>query len=138
QVGDGRPIWIGDFTGDGKSDVLFYYPGDMNWWLGSFDGTSLDWQLAGNTKGFGQVGDGRPFWVGDFTGDGKSDVLFYFPGDKNWWLGSFDGAKLNWTLAGKSSGFAQFGDGRPFWVGDFTGDGKSDVLFYFPGDKNWW
>jgi len=24
---------IGDFNGDGKSDVLFYYGGNGNWWL---------------------------------------------------------------------------------------------------------
>lgn len=27
--------------------------------------------------GFGNLADGRPFWVGDFAGDGKTDVLFY-------------------------------------------------------------
>ena len=42
----------------------------------------------GNTFGFGHgINDGRPFWIGDFTGDGKADVLFYYPGDDNWWLG---------------------------------------------------
>ena len=138
QVGDGRPFWTGDFTGDGKTDILFYFPGDMNWWLGAYDGTKLNWTLAGNTKGFGQVGDGRPIWTGDFTGDGKTDILFYFPGDMNWWLGAYDGTKLNWTLAGNTKGFGQVGDGRPFWTGDFTGDGKTDILFYYPGDMNWW
>jgi hypothetical protein len=49
---DGRPFWIGDFTGDGKTDVLFYFPGDDNWWLGSYTGTELQWSLAGNTAGF--------------------------------------------------------------------------------------
>ena len=140
QVADGRPFWTGDFTGDGKTDVLFYYPGDKNWWLGRFDANgSLNWNLAGNTAGFGQVGDGRPFWTGDFAGDGKIDILFYYPGDKNWWLGRFDAnGKLNWNLAGNTTGFGQVADGRPFWTGDFTGDGKTDILFYFPGDGNWW
>jgi hypothetical protein len=89
QVGDGRPIWIGDFNGDGRQDVLFYFPGDGNWWLGSFTNFEcrMIWKLAGNTNGFDQVGDGRPIWIGDFNGDGRQDVLFYFPGDGNWWLG---------------------------------------------------
>ena len=30
-----------------------------------------------------------PFWIADFNGDGRADVLFNFPGDKNWWLGYF-------------------------------------------------
>jgi len=60
------------------------------------------WTLAGNTSGFGQVWDGRPFWVGDFNGGGKSDVLFYFPGDGNWWLGSFNGSQLTWNFSGNT------------------------------------
>ncbi len=140
QVWDGRPFWVADFTGTGKKDVLFYFPGDRNWWLGQFDAAgSLSWSLAGNTAGFGQVGDGRPIWIGDFTGTGKREVLFYFPGDRNWWLGRFDAAgKLSWSLAGNTAGFGQVGDGRPIWVADFAGTGKTDVLFYFPGDRNWW
>src|SRR5215211_8563022 len=140
QVWDGRPIWIGNFSGDGKTDILFYYPGDNNWWLGQFGADNrLSWNLAGNTAGFGQVWDGRPFWTGDFTGDNRTDILFYYPGDSNWWLGRFDSNnRLNWNLAGNTAGFGQVGDGRPIWAGDFTGDGRADVLFYFPGDNNWW
>ncbi len=139
QVWDGRPFWIGNFTGDAKADVLFYFPGDRNWWLGSFVGNQLTWSLAGNTAGFGQVADGRPIWTADFAGTGRTDVLFYFPGDKNWWLGQFDANnKLVWSLAGNTAGFGQVWDGRPFRIADFTGDGKADVLFYFPGDHNWW
>ena len=63
----------------------------------------LNWSLAGNTTGFGQVWDGRPFWTGDFTGDGKTDILFYFPGDGNWWLGRFDpNGGLSWNHAGNT------------------------------------
>jgi hypothetical protein len=139
QVWDGRPFWIGDFSGDGKADVLFYYPGDRNWWLGRFSGNQLSWNLAGNTAGFGQVGDGRPIWAADFAGTGRTDILFYYPGDRNWWLGQFGtNNQLSWNLAGNTSGFGQVWDGRPFWIGDFSGDGKTDVLFYFPGDGNWW
>jgi hypothetical protein len=83
------------------------HPGDRNWWLGRFDAAGkLNWNLAGNTAGFGQVADGRPFWTGDFAGDGKNDVLFYFPGDGNWWLGRLPAGQLNWNLAGNT--------GRPY------------------------
>jgi hypothetical protein len=138
QVWDGRPFWVGKFSRSDRDEVLFYYPGDKNWWVGTFSGTTLSWSLAGNTAGFGQVADGRPFWVGDFNGGGQDDILFYYPGDKNWWLGTFSGSTLSWSLAGNTSGFGQVWDGRPFWVGDFNGDGRDDVLFYYQGDKNWW
>ena len=60
----------------------------------------LSWSLAGNTAGFGHgINDGRPFWIGDFTGDGAADVLFHFRGDLNWWRGDLPGGSFSWTLA---------------------------------------
>ncbi len=109
-------------------------PGDQNWWLGRFNGTSLGWTLAGNTKGFGNT-QYDPTWIGSFTGGAKVDVLFYSPGDQNWWLGTFNGTSLGWTLAGNTKGFGNTAS-DPTWIGDFTGSG--DVLFYSPGDQNWW
>ena len=133
-------FWIGDFNGDGKDDILFYFNGDHNWWLGTYGTNNQpNWTLAGNTIGFGNLKDGRPFWIGDFNGDGKDDILFYFNGDHNWWLGTYGtNNQLNWTLAGNTIGFGNLKDGRPFWIGDFNGDGKDDILFYFNGDHNWW
>jgi len=29
------PIWIADFTGSGHAQVMFYYSGGGNWWLGT-------------------------------------------------------------------------------------------------------
>ena len=134
--------------------MLFYAPGDGNWWLGECPENFLSWSLAGNTQGkspgqpdFGNIADGRPFWIGDFTGAGKSEVLFYAPGDGNWWLAQYDAGHghFAWSLAGNTQGkspgqpdFGNIADGRPFWIGDFTGAGKSEVLFYAPGDGNWW
>ncbi len=139
NLADGRPFWTGDFNGDGKSEILFYYRGDHNWWLGTFAGGVIGWSLVGNTAGFGNLADGRPIWAADFAGTGKTDILFYFPGDKNWWLGQFGTTgQISWNLAGNTTGFGQVWDGRPFWVADFNGGGKADVLFYFPGDGNWW
>ena len=132
-------VFVGDFNGDGKDEVLRYYPSSGNWWLGSFVGNQLQWALAGNTAGFGNVADGRPIWVANFAGTAKADVLFYYPGDKNWWLGQFSATnQLIWNLAGNTSGFGQVWDGRPFWIADFTGDGRTDVLFHYPSDGNWW
>lgn len=67
---------------------------------------TMNWSLVGNTLGFGHgINDGRPFWTGDFTGDGSTDVLFYYPGDDNWWLGTLTNGQLSWTLVGNTAGF---------------------------------
>ena len=122
------PEWkiagIGDFNGDGKSDfILRHSNGQVTEWLGTFNGSfsnngtnvsvalSNDWSLTG---------------VGDFNGDGKSDLLWRH----------VNGSMTNWL--GQSAG--DFADNSPTafqpldldfqvaGVGDFNGDGRSDVL----------
>ncbi|HKQ80210.1 MAG TPA: M4 family metallopeptidase [Blastocatellia bacterium] len=139
-INDGRPFWIGNFSRADRDEVLFYFPGDDNWWLGTFDGSQFVWSFAGNTIGFGHaINDGRPFWTGDFNGDSRKDILFYFHGDDNWWLGTFKGSQLTWSHVGNTVGFGHaINDGRPFWIGNFSRADRDEVLFYFPGDDNWW
>jgi hypothetical protein len=151
NLADGRPFWIGNFSRADRAEILFYYPGDGNWWLGSHDanqsiGDRLRWTFAGNTHGANpgdpDFGSGhitrQPNWIGNFSRADRAEILFYYPGDGNWWLGSHDGNQLRWTSAGNTLGFGQIWDGRPFWIGDFNGNGRADVLFYYPGDGNWW
>ena len=77
-----------------------------------------------DTSGFGQVGDGRPIWLGNFNGDGKTDILFHFGGDKTWWLGTHDGNKIQWNLVSNTNGFGDLLDGsHSIWTGDFNADG---------------
>lgn len=135
QVGDGRPFWVGDFDGDGADELLCYFPGEGDWWLGDVAGTELTWSRVGNTqKQFGQVFDGRPFYSGRFSGGDATELLFYSPADRNWWLGSWTGTGLSWTLAGNTEG----GANRLFWVGDFGADGQDVLLMYVPADGSWW
>jgi hypothetical protein len=131
------PTWIGDFSGSGRAQVLFYSPGDQNWFLGSFSKAGkLTWKLATNSKGFGNT-FGDPTWIGNFTGAAPAQLLFYSPGDQNWFLGSFSKAgKLTWKLATNSAGFGDTAS-DPTWIGDFSGSGRAQVLFYSPGDQNW-
>src|SRR5207253_2073486 len=134
NLADGRPFWIGDFYGSGMSSILFYYPGDDNWWLGTINPSDpnrqLVWLLADNTAGFGHaINDGRPFWTGRFTRTDRDQILFYYPGDNNWWLGTHDDQDIKWEFVG-NTGFGQINDGRPFWIGKFTASSFDEILFY--------
>ena len=138
---DGQhPIWIADFTGAGRAQVMFYYSGDGSWWLGDMVGGQLQWSLASQSAGFGNLLDGQhPIWIADFTGAGQAQVMFYYSGDGNWWLGDMVGGQLQWSLASQSAGFGNLLDGQhPIWIADFTGAGRAQVLFYYSGDGNWW
>ena len=137
---DGRPFWTGNFGGSGRDGILFFFPGDGNWWLGAVTDGRLSWTNVANTTDLGNLGDGRPVWTGNFSRPDQTDLLSYSPADHTWSIGQFtsSGSSLSWSQVGDTSNFGDLADGRPFWVGGFSGSGRDEILFYFPGDGNWW
>jgi hypothetical protein len=96
-------IWTGDFTGDGRTDVLFHYVGDGHWWLGllAASNNQLQWSLISNTSGFGNIlsNEHRIWTTDDFTGDGRTDVLLHNTENGKWWLGSLAANnQLQWSI----------------------------------------
>ena len=134
-----HPSWMGNFSRSDRAEVLFHYTGDKNWILGTFAASGeLVMDLAGNTAGFGDAPVGCPTWIGNFSRSDRAEVLFHYPGDKNWWLGSHDGNQLQWSFAGNTAGFGDAPLGCPTWIGNFSRSDRAQVLFYYPGDGNWW
>jgi len=120
-------IGIGDFDGDGKSDLLWRtLSGNVRVWR--MDGTlpldvfavsdhvpppGPDWRVSDKT-------------IGDFNGDGKSDILWRNQD------GSLDIWFMNVAIIAGDEPIMQFKPG-PEWTingtADFNGDGKSDILW---------
>lgn len=141
----GDKFFVGDFNGDHKTD-LFIFNGS-NWaipYLGLLqsNGTSL----SGVARYDGMIPGWimRPndqFFAGDFDGDGKTD-LYVFNGN-NWsykYLGMlkssgtglsdvklFTGGLPGWTMNTHDQ----------FFVGDFDGDGRSDLYVFNGVDWAW-
>ncbi|MDB5482908.1 MAG: peptidase and matrixin and adamalysin [Caulobacteraceae bacterium] len=121
------PSWtiqgVGDFNGDGLSDLVWRNTnGDAGIWLTTAGGgyTPIDFGIIDNN------------WtiqgVGDFNGDGKADLL---------WRNAATGQVGEW-LSNTGAGYAGFtapilATIDPSWkiqgVGDFNGDGLSDILW---------
>lgn len=123
---------IGDFNGDGKSDII---------WRNA-SGEVAEWQMNGSTIiGSNDLNAGgvatapAANWsvagVGDFNADGNADLL---------WRDSSSGALVEWLMNGSSvigSGSVTSGgtpvNPDPSWhvveIGDFNGDARADILW---------
>ena len=120
------PMLVGDFAGDGKSDVLQLIHGSdyVHVWI-SQGGSTFDVKKFSPWPNY-LISNGL-FLVGDFDGDKKSDVVNAVANTDyaHVWTSNGDG-----TFAIKTfmpwPGYSM-NTGR-ILVGDFDGDGKSDVF----------
>ena len=113
---------VGDFDGDGRSDVLWENTSshDVQIWESSKGYTTTATDLGAASAALTVAG------VGDFDGDGKSDVLWWNAGTRTVqvWESSIGlNAAHAVTLGTVSAGWSIEG------VGDFDGDGKADILW---------
>ena len=129
---------VGDFLGDGRDDIAFYgnHDGQYNFWVltaaSNFDPTKM---IILNNNGIGFGGPGSVPVVGSFFGDGKLDIAVYGPaynaaGQYN--FAALDAGSKNaagyYTRSLYVQGIGQAGD-VPI-VGDYSGDGTSDLALY--------
>jgi hypothetical protein len=116
---------MGDFNGDGKSDILWQNTTSGEVYIWFMNGSTITSQASPETvaPSTGWVIKG----VGDFNGDGNADIL---------WQNSTNGEVYIWLMNGTaitsqaspetvapSSGWVIKG------IGDFNADGKSDILW---------
>jgi len=125
---------LGDFDGDGLSDLVIYRGGASghgNWYVRR---SSTAYSSAQLIATFG-MWDGDVPLLGNFDGDGKADLVIYRGGSTwhgNWYVRKSSDSYSSATL------IATFGiwDGDIPLLGDFDGDGKAD-LFIYRGGSTW-
>ncbi len=110
---------MGDFNGDGKSDIL---------WRDSVSGTVAIHIMNGtaieSSSSFQISNSWEIAAIGDFNGDGKSDILWR---EKNTGM-----VAIHLMNGGTIQSFATFPISNNWEIkniGDFNGDGKSDILW---------
>lgn len=130
---------VGDFDGDGASDVFWYKPGtgqDVIFYFKTGDHGTQPY-VAGDITVNGTY---VPL-AGDFDGDENSDMIWYKPGSGQDYVWYFNGRT---GLTPHYSSFNLTVNGADYVpvVGDFDGDGVSDVFWNDPtsggGDYIWY
>jgi hypothetical protein len=116
---------VGDFTGNGWSDVLGVNPGGaLSLWQGN--GTSL----AGRRIGTGWEALDSATRLGDLNGDGREDVIARERATGSLWLYPGTGGIAYGTRVRIGTGWGALRDIT--MVGDVTGDGRADVVAVQP------
>jgi len=145
--------YVIDFDGDGKSDILFINTNMSN--ILTINYNSITNTYSTNSLYSGSPTSNDSVYVGDFNGDGKTDLLTIsavpvvtFPFITLTFVPSIaysTGTDFNWqsfTLTpafnpSLSCSFGSFpntttlsGPGDEIYIGDYDGDGKCDILHY--------
>jgi serralysin len=137
-----KPV-VGDFNGDGKSDIAAFYDfGNNDTQLFVFDGTSTGFAAPVSVWNSGAGGWNWANTIqltGDYNGDGKQDVaVLYAFGTCNTsvfiFYGNGNGTFTAPTTAAWNGAFCM-ASAKPT-VGDFNGDGKSDIAAFYDFGNN--
>jgi hypothetical protein len=125
--------YTGDFNGDGKDDVLVHNDNSIIIYRSNGSQLDLVFSAVGSVPGSWNFKPNDQFYIGDFNGDGKAEVVVY--NSKDWpvkYLGLLadDGANGLKAIArydGSIPGWS-FGLNDKFLVADFDGNGKKDLF----------
>lgn len=126
-------VQIGDFNGDGRSDLAsrVQEAADGRWFLGLSSGSSFT-TIAG--PNFVPGGTLSHTHVGDFDGDGDSEIASRLSSDGRWFVFNLSGSTLSGQQWGSWSTLSHW---EETVVGDFDGDGRADIAGRDAADGHW-
>jgi RHS repeat-associated protein len=119
--------FLGDFNGDGLTDIMGRTGVGGLWHVTLSNGTSFGGAGSGNWSG--HSGTTSNNFLGDFNGDGKTDIMGYTGSGGLWHVALSDGTNFNAPGSGTFWQGHDRGSASNF-LGDYNGDGKTDIAGY--------
>lgn len=137
QASDWMDVRVGDFDGDGRSDLVGRSKDNGDWYVGLSNGAN------GFATGKWSKWTASIAWadvlVGDFNGDGRSDLTGRWAETGQWYTALSNGpsgfSTSLWAVWSGHAGAFRWLDVR---AGDFDGDGKTDLTGRDSTTGNWW
>jgi hypothetical protein len=127
-------VQVGDFNGDGSADLAGRVSQTGQWWVAISNGsTAFTNQLWGAWSPAVTWVDVK---VGDFNGDGFTDIIGRVAQTGQWWVAFSNGSSAF------SNGLFAVWSTAVTWVdvqvGDFNADGRDDITGRVSSTGQWW
>jgi VCBS repeat protein len=137
---------VGDFNGDMKDDIITFVQEEQKYANGTVIGPAPVWVALSNGSRFNTSSVWHRFFslkgeiplVGDFNGDGKSDIVTFVQKQQLYANGTPIGPAPVWVSLSNGNRFLTSRIWHTFFslqgeiplVGDFNGDGKDDIATF--------
>ncbi|WP_072679687.1 FG-GAP-like repeat-containing protein [Arcobacter sp. LA11] len=118
----------GDYNGDGLIDIIRYTNNEIYTFLSNGDGTYQE-ILSSSPKDFGVKNDTYFLSIGDYDGNGLSDIIRY-TNNEIYLLLSKGNGKFTQKKYTTSTNFGIKNDTYESLIGDFNSDGLTDLIRY--------